>query len=175
MATQTIDRLAALRVGDVMTKDVLTVEVNQTMPEAARLFTENHVSSAPVVDELGHCVGVLTATDFVKRESSLMPSNEDKLQLVRSASDQAYHCVPVDNDYVRQRMSPAVQSIDADASLLRASRVMCNEHIHRLFVIDPKNHPIGVVSTMDIVAAMVNVIDEMETQAPHLPARSQQN
>ena len=72
-------------------------------------------------------------------------------------------------------MSPAVQSIDPDASLLRASRVMCAQHIHRLFVIDEKNHPIGVISTMDVVAAMVNVIDEMETQASLSTGRSPQD
>ena len=58
-------------------------------------------------------------------------------------------------------MSEAVQSIDPGASLLIAARMMCAEHIHRLLVIDDSQQPVGVVSTMDIIAAMVNVVDEM--------------
>jgi predicted transcriptional regulator len=59
-------------------------------------------------------------------------------------------------------MSPAVQAIDPGASLLKAARVMCAEHIHRLLVLNESNRPVGVISTMDIVAALVNVVDESQ-------------
>ena len=42
--------------------------------------------------------------------------------------------------------------------------MMCGAHIHHLLVIDDENHPVGVISTMDIVAAMVNVVDEMNVE-----------
>ena len=154
--SQVIDRLVALRVADVMAARVHTVGQNQTMSETAATFVQHDLSSAPVVDELGHCVGVVTASDFVKRENQLHQTSPIATEL----SD-GYRCVPVGADYVSGHMSGAVQAVDPGASLLIAARMMCAQHIHRLLVIDDSQHPVGVISTMDIIAAMVNVVDEM--------------
>jgi predicted transcriptional regulator len=37
---------------------------------------------------------------------------------------------------------------------------MCAEHIHRLLVLDQQERPVGVVSTMDVVAALLNAVEE---------------
>ncbi len=67
----TIERLLSLKVSDVMTPSVVTVSSHETMSEAAALMVEHHVSGMPVVDEAGHCVGVLSATDFVRHKSQI--------------------------------------------------------------------------------------------------------
>ncbi len=153
-----IDRLSALRVRDVMAHDVVTVSENQSMSEVACVLHENEISSAAVVDDRGHCVGVVTATDFVKREcvASFEP------RLTKACGDRPHQITSSLEDSARDHMSGAIQSIDPGASLLKAARMMCDEHIHRLLVIDKTQHPAGVVSTMDIVAALVNVVNEME-------------
>lgn len=160
------DRLLALRVGDVMTRDVVTVSENQHMSEVAAVLREHDVSAAPVVDDCGHCVGVVTATDFVKRENDysnhkqLLPSGNEP-RLLEAISDRPLRLIPTDEDFAGNHMCPVVQSVEPDASLLTSARIMCAQHIHRLLVIDERNHPVGVVSTMDIVAALINVVDEM--------------
>ena len=40
---------------------------------------------------------------------------------------------------------------------------MCAEHIHHLPVLEDER-PIGIVSTTDIVAALINAVDEVEAQ-----------
>ena len=159
-----IDRLASLRVADVMAKDVHSVGKNQTMGEVAAHWVKSGLSSAPVVDELGHCVGVLTATDFVKRENLLKQSPDVAALQAGENHTSPYRCVPVGEDYVSRHMTDAVQTIHPGESLLHAARVMCAEHIHRLLVVDPEGHPVGVISTMDVVAATVNAVDEMEEE-----------
>ena len=160
-----IDRLAALRVSDVMAREVVSVGKSQTMSEVAAIFSEQKLSSAPVVDELGHCVGVITASDFVRRQSELQQMPEEGFaadaQLQTDEKGKTYRCVPLGDDFVSYHMTEAVQAIDPGASLLKAARMMCTQHIHRLLVIDDRSQPVGVVSTMDIVAAAVNVVDEM--------------
>ena len=37
---------------------------------------------------------------------------------------------------------------------------MCQQHIHRLIVLDEQDHPVGILSSLDIVAAMVAVFEE---------------
>ena len=147
-----------------MTTDVQTVGKNQTMSEVAAAWVGRELTSAPVVDELGHCVGIISATDFVKRESQLQQQTDGVLQPV-DTQNHSYRCVPITDDYVSAHMTDAIQSIDPGASLLKAARIMCTGHIHRLLVIDESNRPSGVISTMDVVAATVNVVDEMEQES----------
>ena len=33
-------------------------------------------------------------------------------------------------------------------------------HIHRLVIVDEENHPIGVIGTLDLVAAIIAAIEE---------------
>lgn len=139
---KTIDRLLALRVLDVMTRDPVVVSANESIDEVAARFRVQDVSAVPVVDEQGQCIGILSSTDFVKREQQPRPGE--------SSPATAAGC-----------MTQAVQSIEPGASLLAAARLMCDNHIHRLPVLDQKV-PVGVISTMDIVAALVNAVDEMK-------------
>jgi CBS-domain-containing membrane protein len=59
-------------------------------------------------------------------------------------------------------MTPHVTSIGADELLLKAAQVMCARHVHRLPVVGEGKRIEGLISTMDIVSAMVNAIDEAE-------------
>lgn len=159
-----ITRLRALTVADVMARDVVEVSKNQTMEEAARLFAATGMSSAPVVDEQGRCVGMLSSADFLKRDCpqddnggssvslqghSLVESNGEPLRIV-AASD-AVSCY----------MGSGVQSTTSDVSLLDAGRIMCVARVHHLPVLD-RERVVGIVSTMDIVAALLNAFDEMD-------------
>ena len=58
-----------LRVRDIMTKEVLTVDPEMTLRDAMELLASRHVSGAPVVagDQV---VGVVSATDFLSFASS---------------------------------------------------------------------------------------------------------
>jgi CBS domain-containing protein len=140
-----IERLLSLRVADFMRRNVLAVSADATMGEAAESFLRHKVSGAPVIDEVGHCTGVLSAADFVRREAQGPPrpmGNGDFVELVR-----AY-------------MSPSVHSIAAQATLIDAARAMCGKHVHRLPVLDARGKVVGVISSLDLVAAMVHSIEE---------------
>ena len=78
-----IERLLSLRVVDVMKRDVICISANATMADAAKTLVSHEVSGAPVIDEQGYCVGILTRADFVARDMSrdasgrLPPRDED--------------------------------------------------------------------------------------------------
>lgn len=137
-------RLRTLSVADVMNKKITSVRADQSMTDIANLFVEGQLSTAPVVDEQGCCVGVLSATDFLKRDS-----------------DSPDH-ISRDWDLAETHMTRAVQSVSGNATLLNAAKIMCAQHIHHLFVLDHDGRPVGVVSTMDIVAATLKAMEEMD-------------
>ena len=144
-------RLRTLKVGDVMSHDVVQVRADQSMVDVARIFRERDISAAPVVDDERRCVGKLSSTDYLRRDSGA--EADDPAEAALSDTDRAA-------DY----MTTAVQTIRDDELLLQAARVMCMQHVHRLIVLDGHEHVTGVVSTMDVVAALLNAIEEMEVR-----------
>ncbi|GMQ80101.1 MAG: hypothetical protein BMS9Abin04_043 [Planctomycetia bacterium] len=161
-----IDRLLALRVADVMTREVVVVSEKSWLAEAAELFGQRNVSAAPVVNQAGQCIGILSVADFVKLDAPLGGEAEPVPdENGRPAGDVAEPEWP-SRQTVGSRMTRDVQSVESGASLLAAARVMCGQHIHRLPVLD-EGRPVGVISTMDVVAALVNSIDEMKSSLDH--------
>jgi len=129
-----IERLLTLRVSDVMTKKVISISSQDSMADAARKLRDHSISGLPVVDSQERCTGILSALDFVKQAK--------------------------DSDRVSQHMTSSVQSIGASQPLLKAARVMCTNHIHRLPVLDDQQRPIGMVTALDVVAALIHAIEE---------------
>ncbi|MBZ4661088.1 MAG: domain containing rane protein [Thermotoga sp.] len=58
--------LSKLKIEEIMTKDVVTVNENTPIEDAARIMEEKDISGLPVVDDAGHLVGIITQTDIFK-------------------------------------------------------------------------------------------------------------
>lgn len=58
--------ISKIKVADIMTRTVFTVDPDWTMEEAAALMLERKISGAPVVDDQGVLWGVITQTDLFK-------------------------------------------------------------------------------------------------------------
>jgi CBS domain-containing protein len=140
------DRLITLKVKDAMTRQVICVSRDQLLSDAARLFVEKGISGAPVIDQHGICVGVLSATDYVRREDA-------HRQTPGTAAA---------GDRVADEMSPQPLSIRPEQTLLTAARIMCDQHVHRLPVLSSSGHVEGLITSMDVVAALGNAMDERE-------------
>lgn len=160
-----IERLVSLKVADVMSRQVVSVSHNATMAEAARMMCEKEVRGMPVIDEQGRCVGIITTTDFTSRDQNLAESGgmlvlDDEFAMYDRGSWSPVRIAYIAEDRVRQHMTEAIQTVSEASSLLTAARMMCDEHIRRLVVLDESSRPVGVIGSLDVVAAMVNVIEE---------------
>ena len=125
---------------------MICVSRDQTLADAARLFVDKGISGAPVIDQAGVCVGMLSATDYVRREDA-----HRQTQGTSAAGDRVGH-----------EMSPQPLSIRPEQTLLTAARMMCLQHVHRLPVLSSSGHVEGLITSMDVVAALVNAMDERE-------------
>lgn len=157
-----LSRLLVLTAGDLIGPDVITIPVGYTMLHAARTLSSNKIGLTPVVDDAGCCVGVLSAKDFVTFE---IVRNGKTTQAKRP--NLAARGTFQDLDSVRRFMSTAVQTVRFDAPLERVAEIMCAEHLHHLVVLDEQARPIGVVSSLDVLAALVGIVDE-EFRALHV-------
>lgn len=161
-----LDRLRSLRVRDVMNRHVVCVSATQAMNLAAAAFVAHGISGAPVVDEQGRCVGVISAADFVCREGAAEKDGTAAAgpAVVRREPHGPWEIQEVRPDRVSAHMSPAVQSVAAEAPLVEAARIMCAQHVHRLPVLDAQGRPEGMVTSLDVVAAVVQAVDERQGQ-----------
>jgi CBS-domain-containing membrane protein len=146
------------------------------MWEVAALFRWHDVSAAPVVDEQGHCVGILSATDFLERDADCGDghapgSQRFSCRLSGTTADRSLRIISPVEDAVSDWMTNAVQAVSPEASLAIAAKIMCAKHVHRLVVLDASQRVCGMVSTMDIAAALVNVLDELHTARRYVRAR----
>jgi CBS domain-containing protein len=125
-----------LRVGNLMTIHPILIGADAPASEAERLLKTHRVSGLPVVNE-DVKVGVISQTDLVVARSSAMISGNWPRVLVRHL------------------MTTPPVTVHVGTSLARAAQLMVTRHIHRLVVVDDEDSPIGVVSSLDLLRALL--------------------
>jgi CBS domain-containing protein len=125
-------------VRELMSSNPVVVSADAPLAEAARLLEQHRVHGLPVVDALGGLVGVVSQTDMLRAR----------------ATDDLWARWP--GLRVRHLMTSPALTIPAEAGIADAAARMERERVHRLIVVGPDGQtPIGVISTTDLVHAMV--------------------
>jgi len=146
-------------VRDAMNAVTHTVSPTEKLDVVADLFQQQKINSVPVVDELGKCLGIITGSDLVRFQSELARA-ESKIshgvsfEPTRRESDGCLEFTPHSLDEVQRFMTTVLQTVESDITLLVASRIMCEQHIHHLIVLDDSHRPAGILSSLDILAKL---------------------
>ena len=122
-----------LRVKDIMTKKVYTVEFDASAEEAAWGLTRRQIGAAPVKNRKGELVGILTKGDLIDPEPH---------QWIKKEAT------------VGDLMDPEILAVYEDDAALVAVHELASKNQHRLVVLNAENKLAGIVSTMDIVRAL---------------------
>jgi CBS domain-containing protein len=148
--------LGLLVAHDVMSTDLVLIPAEMSLKGAAHRLALSHVTGAPVVDHSGRCVGVISATDFM--------SVADKGEHLPTHPGHDLHCAHsawqiIESEQpapalVADYMSHKPVTVRAHTSLRDIAGTMHSAHIHRVVVVDEEQHPIGIVSSMDIMGAI---------------------
>jgi CBS domain-containing protein len=144
-----------LTANDLMSRDVLLIPQETSLRAAAHMLAHAKVSGAPVVDAQGRCIGVLSATDFM-RWAEEMPRIPEEIPVDPEycADWQMLDVNALPDGSVRTFMTSDPVMVSPMATIQELSRLMLDAHIHRVVVVDPRNRPIGIVSSTDILAAV---------------------
>jgi CBS domain-containing protein len=147
--------LRARTAADLMTANPLSLREDATLKEAVAFLVDRNISGAPVIDEAGRPVGVLTQTDIMihdREEVDHVPAPEVEYgtPLPRSWWDE-FQIERVDTTPVRDLMTPAVFCVSTDTSVWSVIEQMRDLNVHRLFVVDEAGVLVGVITAMDIV------------------------
>jgi CBS domain-containing protein len=143
-----------VRVSDVMTSDVVSVEPSTPLHEVARLLIERGISGVPVVDG-ERLVGVVSDGDFIKKQAHIVDEPDEPVHGLlpfrsnsRATSDAARATTAA------EAMSAPPIVIEPTASLTAAARSMEQHRVNRLPVVDG-DRLVGIVTRADIVRSYV--------------------
>lgn len=135
------------RVREVMTSQVVTVTPSTPFKEAVEVLASHRVTAAPVVDESGWVVGVVSEADLLLKEEYRRDHEPGMAERLRHRTDQARSRGTVVKDFMT---SPAV-TIAQDATVRQAARLLHAKHVKRLPVIDERGRLVGIVSRGDLL------------------------
>ncbi|MAT16616.1 MAG: hypothetical protein CMJ46_15255 [Planctomyces sp.] len=160
-------RLGTLVASHVMTTDLVSLNSADTISVALHKLQDRHVGGAPVVNAEGELVGILSISDLMdfdapdsRLHSSRMSNFPDWPSLWKMI-DETDKGICIDlNETVEQHMTHEVKSAPENTTLIEMARLMCDGHWHHLPIVDSRGKLTGIVTTMDIMAAIVNAADE---------------
>ncbi len=129
-------------VEEVMTRDVVTIENNQTVYEACKLYSEKKVGSLVVMDK-DIIVGIVTERDIIER-AILQKKVPTKTK-------------------IREIMTPNIKTVHALAPLEKAAFIMKENRIKKLPVI-LNNEIVGIITETDLsqtIEAFSEAVEEL--------------
>ncbi len=130
--------LHSLHVRDYMTKTLVSFTPDQDVIEAATILAKRKIGGAPVVNDIGNLVGVLSDSDCIK-----------------ATIKHGFH--PNWQGLVSEFMSSEVATVDLDDSVLDVAERFLQERYRRYPVMED-NRLIGQISRLDVLRAL-EVID----------------
>lgn len=125
-----------------MARDLVTFSPETNVLSAIRTLIKHEISGAPVVDETGWIVGIISEFDCLK-----------------PILESSYH-----NDmgvHVKSCMTKDITTINANASLMDAATLFLNNGWRRLPVIENKKL-VGQISRIDILRAILEKSETVE-------------
>jgi CBS domain-containing protein len=146
------------RVKDVVSKDVVAVDSDDTIADVLTLMMENRVSVLPVVDRRQRCVGILSTTDLVGLNHEL---HEELYDLGRAGEVSRQWLIEklAEHSLGRRKakdlMTTTVVAVGPETPLAQAAREMLRHRVHRLPVVGGQRRLLGIISMTDILAAFV--------------------
>lgn len=121
-----------------MTTNPMSISRSAMIADASVFLTAKGISAAPVIDEAGRPVGVVSRAD-----------------IVRHARIRASSVSEIGNATVDEIMTPVVYSARPDTPLMGVIDHLLECKIHRLFVVDDHGVLIGVISTLDVLRSLL--------------------
>ena len=149
-------------VSDVMTKNVVTFRREAPLKEVAATLVRDGISGAPVVDEGGAVVGVVSETDILVRERGAGRVRFDLLSWLSESEGPAIEAKLRARTAGDAMTSPAV-TIGPRAPLAKAAAFMVDRGVNRLPVVS-NGKLLGIVSRRDLVRAFTRSDAELERE-----------
>jgi CBS domain-containing protein len=142
-----------MRVQDVMTTDVVTLDPDTPLKEAARVLLERRISGAPVVED-HRVVGVLSEADLLELERG----HEDRPHGIFRSRDRRRVVADDEPRTVRDVMTSPAITVMPVWTVAGAAALMLDKDVNRLPVVRADGLA-GIITRADVVRAFARTDD----------------
>jgi CBS domain-containing protein len=147
-----------------MSPNPVSLREDATVREATALLIDKGFSAAPVIDDAGRPVGVLSRSDLLIHDRENVdtlgkaPEFYSKEELKMPGGEplgKGFQVERVDRTCVSELMTPTVFCVGPNDPPHRVVRQLLELKVHRLFVVDDMGVLIGVISAFDVLRNLV--------------------
>jgi CBS domain-containing protein len=158
---------------DIMVWPVVTVAPSCSVQDAARILLQYHISGAPVIDDAGKIVGIITERDLLRRvESATERSRPSWLRYLVSDGDLASEYVRARARNVADVMTKAVISATVDMPIKDVAALLEKYSIKRVPVL-AGGRLAGIISRANLVQVLATAQGKLEVELPDTVVRKQ--
>jgi CBS domain-containing protein len=155
-----------MKAADVMVSNVITVGVNASIGEVAAILLNNHISAAPVVDEKGDLVGIVSEGDLIRRpEIGTAKRHSWWLELISNKWASASEYIKSHSRMVADVMTRDVITAKPDTPLGDIAAMLERNRIKRVPIVDG-GKLVGLVSRGNILILSLKDADAYSTSRP---------
>lgn len=150
---------STVRIGEVMTRDVVSVTPETPLKDVAAVLVERGISGLPVCDADGTVVGVLSEADLLVKQGG-PPERSGGLftWLVETAS--APDLAKLRAHTAGEAMTAPAITVEPDSPVSEAARTMVSLGVNRLPVVED-GRLAGIVTRADLVRLFTRSDDEI--------------
>lgn len=149
-----------MRVQEIMTRPLVSVRSQAPLKEVAQLLFEHRITGAPVVDESGAVVGVVSQADLVREEqlaeSDMVQPATWRIRMRRKRSDVSHHTAA-------DVMTVPALTVEVQSSAVRAAWLMAEHDVNRLIVVE-RGVPVGIVTRTDLIGAFARSDEDVRRE-----------
>jgi CBS domain-containing protein len=149
-----------MRAADLMTKDVVTVDEDATVQEAAASMLRHRVSALPVIDRTGKLVGIVSEGDLMRRaELGTQRERSWWLELLTADRDLATDYVKAHGRKVGEVMTRKPITASPDAPINEIALLLEEHAIKRVPILD-HGRLVGIVARANLLQALAGLTPE---------------
>lgn len=146
--------LSQMTVGDIMTEDVVTLMIDETMDLAETLMKIGRIRHLPVVDDRGILKGLVTHRDLLRVSVS------EVIHLSQKERTDILSNIPV-----RKVMRTELASTTRDTPLIEAAEYITTHKYGCLPVVDDEGVLVGLITEADFVSLTIRLLKLAEAIA----------
>lgn len=144
----------------IMTDEVVAVNMTATVEEAARLLVGHQIMAVPVVDDANRVVGIVNLNDLFPKLRDMRFSGQRMAHLFNSLINMAD--LP---DYywsarklpVTEVMNRQLPSLSVDDTLAEVASQLLYSDYHSLPVVEADGQLVGIISRMDLIRVSMKI------------------
>lgn len=151
-----------MKIEELMTRDVVTVGPETPLKDVASMLAERRISGLPVVGDHRNVLGVVSEADILVKEQGPEPRHGGLIGWLLEGGR-------VDEGKLAARTageamtSPAI-AIRPEKQVSEAARLMTENGIKRLPIVDADGKLVGIVTRADLVRAFARTDAEIERE-----------